>query len=172
MKYCIYILMTLMMVMAAGCSSSKDAGKITSAASTVRTASGVTTNSTSSRNAAALPKAVIYKMNGDYSQYVPITLSRSGKQVISYPAPSDLTANSTPLEIGDGWWLDRRGAIGNHTAFLTYTYDQYRALKQAPTSDELMNHIKSEAKVSEYKTLPITLNEALKDPSQLQQYIK
>lgn len=171
MKHYIYLLMALMMVMASACSSSKDAGKITSAASTVRTTSGVTTNSASSRNTTALPKAVIYQMNGDYAQYVPITLSRSGKQVISYPAPTDLNANSTPLDLGNGWWLDRRGGIGSNTAFLDYTYDQYRALKQSPTADELMNHILTNAKVSKFETLPITLNEALQDPSKLQQYI-
>lgn len=169
MKQYISLLLVLMTIAFIGCTSSKDAGKVVQQAGQVRT-SASTPGVVPANNSEALPKAVIYRMNGDYAQYVPITLSRSGKQVISYPAPTDLNANSTPLDLGDGWWLDRRGGIGPNTAFLDYTYDQYRSLKEAPSPSTLLKHVKSEAKVTEFKALPITLGEALADPAALQQY--
>lgn len=118
----------------------------------------------------AMPKAVIYKMNGDYSQLVPITLDASRQRVVSYPAPSDLTDSSTPLAIGNGWYLDRRGGVGPNTAFLKYTYAQYRALPSAPAPSQLLREIVPQARVTVAKALPMTLNAALADTSVLIKY--
>lgn len=106
-----------------------------------------------------LPKAKIYKTNGDYNNNVPITLSADGKRVISFPAPSDLSANSTPLQLADGFLLDRRG-ISPNSAFLTLTYNEYAALKQAPSPSELLKLVIPEAKVTEIILLPFTIGSA------------
>jgi len=119
---------------------------------------------------ASMPKAVIYKMNGDYASLVPVTLDASGQRLLSYPAPTDLTERSTPLAIANGWYLDRRGGVGLGTAFLKYTYSEYMALPSAPSPSSLMADIVPGAKVTEVKVLPMTLNAALADTAALKQY--
>lgn len=120
----------------------------------------------------AMPKALIYKMNGDYAQFVPVNLDSSGDRLLSYPGPSDLSQNSEPLPIANGWYLDRRGGVGMNTAFLKYTYAQYMALPSAPSPAELMSDILPDARVTEVKALPITLSQALSDTEALKQYAK
>ena len=119
---------------------------------------------------AAMPKAVIYKMNGDYASLVPVTLDPSGRRLMSFPAPTDLTEASRPLAIANGWYLDRRGCVGLNTAVLKYTYEQYMALKSVPTPSALMADIVPGAKVTQVKVLPMTLNAALSDTASIKQY--
>lgn len=119
-----------------------------------------------------IPKAVIYRTNGDYNQNVPITLNSARNAVVSYPAPGDVSEASTPVALGDGWLLDRRGGVGLNTAFLRYTYGQYAKLPQVPGTAELMGSILPEARVTEVKTLPITLNQALADPAALKEAVQ
>ncbi len=78
----------------------------------------------------AYPKAVIYKTNGNFSNNVPITLSADSKKLISFPAPSDITEQTAPIKLSQGYWLDRRG-ISPNTAFTKFTYRQYAAKKHA-----------------------------------------
>lgn len=118
----------------------------------------------------ALPRAVVYKMNGDYINNVPVTVSADGQTIISYPAPTDLTPGSTPLPMDDGYYLDRRG-INANTRFLRLTYDEYRALRQAPTLEQLRSAIIPDARVIDIHRLPLTLNEALSDPNKVNQLI-
>lgn len=118
----------------------------------------------------ALPKAVIYKMNGDYASLVPVTLDPSRTGLASYPAPTDITESSAPLAIGNGWYLDRRGGIGPLTAFLKYTYNEYMALPSVPSRAQLMADIVEGAKVTQVRALPITVNAALADTAALKQY--
>lgn len=121
----------------------------------------------STKPSAYVPKAVIYRTNGDYNQNVPVTLNASRTAIVSYPGPSDVSESSTPVALGDGWLLDRRGGVGLNTAFTRYTYSQYAKLTEVPSASDLMSSILPEARVTEVKTLPITLNEALADPSAL-----
>lgn len=109
-----------------------------------------------------MPTAVIYRTNGDYNDNVPVSVDRSDNSIISYPAPSDLTANSTPVEVGDGWLLDRRG-IGAKTCFTRYTYAEYSALSQAPSTEELLKAIIPGARVSAIRKLPMTVSAAEAD---------
>ncbi|MCC8112593.1 MAG: hypothetical protein LIP03_01115 [Bacteroidales bacterium] len=150
----------------AGCSTKKDAPLVTEASSSE------VTQTLQRQSASYIPKAVIYKTNGDYNDNVPITLSADGKSVVSFPAPTDLRENSTPLPVGNGWLLDRRGGIGINTAFLTYTYSQYRDLAQAPSVTQLLDSVIPGARVVETKTLPITYSQAISDPSLVEQYAK
>ncbi len=118
----------------------------------------------------ALPQAVVYKMNGDYADCVPVTVSADGSTIVSYPAPTDLTSESTPLRVADGYLLDRRGVNAN-TRFLRLTYDQYRALPQAPSLEQIKADIIPDARVVDLHRLPITLNEALSDIPKVNQLI-
>lgn len=120
---------------------------------------------------AAMPKAVIYKTNGDYANYVPITLNPARTAILSYPGPKDVSADlSTPLPLANGWMLDRRGGISANTAFLKYTFAQYSGLKSAPTPEELFDKIIPDARVTEVKVLPMSLSQALKNPQSLIPY--
>lgn len=118
----------------------------------------------------AMPPAIVYQVSGDdCMDLVPITLTADGKGVLSYPAPSDLNEGQTPIDLGDGWWLDRRG-IGPSSVFTTYTYEQYAAMKQAPSPQELMDHIDRKARITRMIALPITAAEAESDPAVARAY--
>ena len=119
---------------------------------------------------AAMPMAVVYQTSGDNAMdLVPVNLSPDGKSVVSYPAPSDLNEGQTPIDMGDGWWLDRRG-IGPGTVFTTYTYEEYEAMKQAPSPQEILSHIDRNAHITRMIELPITAAEAASDPAVVRAY--
>ncbi|WP_302984414.1 hypothetical protein [uncultured Muribaculum sp.] len=101
----------------------------------------------------AYPKAVIYKTNGNFSNNVPITLSADSKKLISFPAPSDITEQTAPIKLSQGYWLDRRG-ISPNTAFTKFTYRQYAQLKSTPSASELKKAIIPGAIVTEIVQLP------------------
>lgn len=107
------------------------------------------------------PKAVAYRMSGDYADNVPVTLAADGA-IISYPAPGDLTDLSAPLPLADGWWLDRRGISAN-SVFTRYTYSEYRALPAAPTPAELKASVIPGARVTATLQLPMTVSKATAD---------
>lgn len=111
----------------------------------------------------AMPPAMVYKTNGDYFNNVPVTLNAERTEIVSFPAPTDITDASLPLRFAGGWLLDRRGVTEN-SAFLDYTYKEYRKLKQTPTSAELMEHIIPGSEVTEMRRLPIPLWKAIDDP--------
>lgn len=112
-----------------------------------------------------MPKAIVYQVSGDDAMnLVPVTLSADGKSLVSYPAPSDLNEGQTPINLGDGWWLDRRG-IGPNSVFTTYTYDQYEALPQAPSPQELLKHIDRNVRITRMVLLPVSAAEAASDPA-------
>lgn len=101
-----------------------------------------------SKPVAARAMTQIYRTNGDYDNLVPITLNAERNAVVSYPAPSDLTEFSTPVKLDDGFLMDRRG-VGLNTAFIRYTYAEYRALKSAPTPAQLLEAVIPDARVTE-----------------------
>lgn len=118
----------------------------------------------------AMPKAIVYQVSGDNCMdLVPITLSADGKKVVSYPAPSDLNEGQTPIDLGDGWWLDRRG-IGPTSVFTTYTYEEYAAMKTPPTIEQLLKHIDRKAHITRMIELPITAAYAAQDPAVARTY--
>lgn len=91
----------------------------------------------------ALAPIIIYKTRGDYKNLVPITLTPDKQHVVARPAPSDLLIGdglSTPIELADGYLLDRRG-VGPTSAFVSYTYEQYFAIKGIPSEHDLLNRI-------------------------------
>ncbi len=93
--------------------------------------------------AVASPRLFIYKMKKDYSQNVPVTLSADKKTITSYPHPRDVYTNgklALPTKLDGGYWLDNRG-INANVAFLSYTYEEYAALGDAPSLTELYKKI-------------------------------
>lgn len=110
---------------------------------------------------AAIPRARVYRMNGDYADNVPVGTDGSGR-IISYPAPTDVSAASRPMQLAGGWWLDRRG-VGLHTVFTRYTYEEYAALPQSPSVAQLREAIIPGARVTAVEELPWTLREAVAD---------
>ncbi len=89
------------------------------------------------------PQVFIYKTKGDYYNNVPVLMNNERTQIVSYPAPVDLTIGGKlrlPTRLVEGYLLDNKG-IGPNVAFLSYTYEEYSKMATAPTMTELMNHI-------------------------------
>ncbi|MEG1540094.1 MAG: hypothetical protein RR383_09150 [Muribaculaceae bacterium] len=91
----------------------------------------------------ALPQIAIYKTVKPYTNNVPVTLDDAHSKIVSYPAPTDIYFNGTlakPTPLKNGYWLDNRG-INKNTAFTSYSYEEYSKLAEAPSMQELMEHI-------------------------------
>lgn len=115
------------------------------------------------------PKGVVYRMSGDYSDNVPVTLGADGS-LVSYPAPTDIRDGSRPLPLADGWWLDRRG-VTSSTVFTRYTYAGYASLKQAPEPAALLDAVIPGARVTVVRQLPMTTQEAVADTAAVNRWL-
>lgn len=104
--------------------------------------------------------ASAFKMTGDYADNVAVTIGPDGN-LIYFPAPSDITPNSKPIAIGDGWYLNKQG-LGPNSVFTKYTFKEYAALKSTPSIAEIKAALIPGARVSDYMTLPVTASEASK----------
>lgn len=119
---------------------------------------------------AAIPRARVYRMNGNYADNVPVGTDGNGR-IISYPAPSDVSAASRPVQLAGGWWLDRRG-VGQHTVFTRFTYEEYAALPQSPSVAQLREAIIPGARVTAVEELPWTLREAEADTAAVNAWLQ
>ncbi len=116
-------------------------------------------------------KATVFKMNGDYANNVAVTVGPNGN-LTYFPAPSDLTAESAPVEIGEGWWLNRQGISAN-SVFTKYTFDEYRNLKSTPSPAEIKAMIIPGSEVTDFRQLVLPASEARNlPPQELLKYIK
>ena len=89
------------------------------------------------------PDAIIYKTRGDYFNLVPVILNEEKTEIVSFPAPGDLTYKgkpATPYILADGFLLDNRG-ITENAGFLSITYEEYSAMADTPGAGELMEKI-------------------------------
>lgn len=157
----------------AGCATSKKTVDANTSAS-ARTETGVMPmpgKTLGGQEAAVRPMAIVYKTNGNFNDNVPITLSADRKEIISFPAPSDISVSSAPIQLAEGYLLDRRG-IGENTAFTQYTYESYSALKRAPSLKLLNESIIRGAEVVEIVRLPMTLTEAINDTTRCNSIIR
>ena len=130
-------LIALVVLLSSGCSGKKEAAQTTP--TTTPTAGAAQLSQATAAGAAASVHMLVYRTKEDRSDRVPVLLSPDRKTIVSYPHPKDLRANdglSVPVELGDGWLLDRRG-IGMNVAFLGMTYSEYAALEKAPSLAEL-----------------------------------
>lgn len=112
--------------------------------------------------AAAVAHATVYRTSVPVDSFVAISLNQARTAVQSFPAPGDVSAASVPLQLPDGWLLDRRG-IGPNTAFIRLTYTQYAALPTAPSTAELMSLIIPDARVTDVLRLSMTPQQAAAD---------
>ena len=150
-------LMTLT-IMAAACSSAaKTAEKPREDAVVIAQPAPVT--GMRGNGASYLPKAIIYKTNGNYNDLVPVNLNPDGT-LLSYPDPTDVGEFCTPLPLEGGWLLDRRGGIGTGTRFTRWTYSEYHALPQVPSPQQLLDNLVPEARVTAAYRLPVNANAA------------
>lgn len=112
--------------------------------------------------AAPAPKAMAYRLGGAYGGNVAVTLTPDGKQLASYPAPSDITPSTAPVALANGWWLSRSG-ISPNSRFTRYTREEYAALPAAPTAAQLLDAVIAGSAPVALTTLPMSLTEALAD---------
>ncbi|MDE6716781.1 MAG: hypothetical protein K2J70_01185 [Muribaculaceae bacterium] len=113
---------------------------------------------TGSRPASAILKASAFKMSGDYSDKVAITLNDDGT-LAYFPAPSDISANSRPLDLGEGWWLNRQG-LSSRSVFTRYTFEEYASLPAVPSPEELKAAVIPGARVTDFRKLDMPAYEA------------
>ncbi|MEZ3551553.1 MAG: hypothetical protein K1W02_12670 [Muribaculaceae bacterium] len=118
----------------------------------------------------ALPKATAFRMNGDYADNVAVSVGSDGR-LTYFPDPSDISADSRPVDLGDGWWLNRQG-IGKNSVFTTYTFEEYSRLKQVPSVKELKESIIPGSKVEKIVALPYRVGEASSHIQEIKQYLK
>lgn len=116
-----------------------------------------------------MPKATAFRMSGDYSDNVAVTLDGGGN-LVYYPAPSDITAASAPVNLGDGWWLNRQG-IGPNSVFTSFTFEEYSKLPAAPTRSQIMESIIPGATVTSMRELPFTLSEAQRNLPEIKKFL-
>ena len=88
----------------------------------------------------AVQPTIVYKTKKNYDKNVGILLSEDKKTIVSYPHPTDVSAQSYPTSLKDGYLLDNRG-IGQNVAFISLTYEEYATLKTPPSTTELLNMI-------------------------------
>lgn len=119
--------------------------------------------------AAVMPKAIVYRTSGDFNDKVPVTLSAAG-EITNFPSPTDLGPDSAPVDLGNGYLLDRRG-INRNTVFTTYTYADYRALPEAPSIARLKSAIIPGSCVTEIIELPVNVSKAAADIALCRSYV-
>lgn len=158
-----YILPVASLLLLAGCSQKSNMMKIAvpqagQAGQTVQ-AVPVAVTPLASKPVNMLLKASVFKMSGDYADHVAITVDANGR-VTYYPAPSDISAISAPVAVGDGWYLNRQG-LGPNSVFTKYTFDEYRALKTAPSAEEMKAAVIPGAKVTAFERLSIPASDAM-----------
>lgn len=134
------------------------------------TSDGVLYPVTSSKPRSYMPNATAFRMSGDYANNVAVTVSPDG--VLTYfPAPSDITADSAPIDLGNGWWLNCQG-IGPNSVFTKYTFAEYASLPQAPDPQQLLQAVIPGAKVTQFIELPMKTEEAARNIDEVKAYLK
>ncbi|MCF0213682.1 MAG: hypothetical protein HUK13_09775 [Muribaculaceae bacterium] len=118
-----------------------------------------------------IPKARIFTLNGDYADHVPVGMNPDHTVITSFPAPTDINANSAPIPLANGFYLDRRG-VSYDSGFTRWTYDQYAKLPQVPSMQQLMLSVIPEARVTRIVELPITTQKAIRDTAAINEIIR
>ena len=118
-----------------------------------------------------LPHAVVYRTSVDCDSLVAVNLNAARDAVVSYPAPTDVSAASVPVRLADSYLLDRRG-ISPSAGFIKMTYSEYSRLKTASSPAELMKMLVPGAEVTTYVLLPETPAEAVADTAAVNRLIR
>lgn len=118
----------------------------------------------------AVPNATAFRMSGDYANNVAVTLSPDGN-LLYFPDPTDITADSEPVSLGEGWWLNNQG-LGPNSVFTKYTFAEYASLPSVPTPEQLKAAIIPEARVIGFIELPMKIGDANRNLEAAKQYVK
>lgn len=124
------------------------------------------------RGVRAMPFACIYRTNGDYNNHVTVSTDPATGNIVAFPATTDVGVESAPMILTDGWLLDRRGGIGYGTAFLRWTYAEYRAMPATPSLDEMRDAIIPGARVTAIERLDMTTFAAQTDTAAVNRIIR
>lgn len=117
----------------------------------------------------ALPKAILYKTAGDFADNVPVQMGPDGA-LISFPAPTDIPAGARVTVFDGGWMLSPVGVTAQ-SVFTRYTFEEYRALPQVPTPQEIMSAIIPGSAVTATLVAPLTPAEALADTAAVNRWL-
>jgi hypothetical protein len=85
------------------------------------------------------PQTIIYKTRNDYAGLVPVMLSESKDEIVSYPHPSDVLRkgdSAYPTRLSNEYLLDNFG-INSNVAFLRLTFIEYGQLEIVPSPETL-----------------------------------
>lgn len=116
-----------------------------------------------------IPPATAFRMSGDYAGNVGVTLDPAGN-LTYFPAPSDINANSAPVDLGNGWWLNRQGLSAN-SVFTSYTFRQYAELGATPSPAEIKAAVIPGARVVEMVQLPYNVSAAAQHIPEIKEYL-
>lgn len=75
---------------------------------------------------------VIYRVNGNYNNHIPVGFDEEKNKITSYPAPSDVVVDGNykkPIELGNNWFLDQIGVSFN-SKFLAVPYEEYAEFEE------------------------------------------
>ncbi len=110
-----------------------------------------------------MPRAVIYKTNGNWNDRVTVKLNQDRSALEYFPGPYDVSADTEPMVLADGWLLDRQGGISETTGFLKWTMTAYHEFKNVPSVSQIMDAVIPDARVTEVIVLPMTSMAAQSD---------
>ena len=120
-------------------------------------------------NSTMYPRATIFTMSGDYADKVAVTFNPDGT-LAYFPDPMDITANSAPYSLGNGWYLNRQGVAPN-SVFTKWTFNEYRALPSPPSPEEIKAAVIPGARVTDFEQIPVSISDALANPGDCIKYV-
>ncbi|MDE6026657.1 MAG: hypothetical protein K2G23_01115, partial [Muribaculaceae bacterium] len=82
-----------------------------------------------------------------------------------------ISVNSKPIDLGNGWWLNRQG-LGPNSVFTRYTYEEYSKLPSVPSQQELKAAIIPGARVSEWRQLSCPASDAMSHLQEIKAELK
>lgn len=99
---------------------------------------------------------IVYRTSEDFSKLVPVSMNEDKTDIVQYFHPGDLLSGEElrlPYHLKKGYLLDNQG-IGPNVAFLDISYEEYAGLKEAPSIDFLLEHLKEANPLLEMYRLP------------------
>ena len=117
-----------------------------------------------------IPNATAFRMNGNYSNNIGVSIDSNG-DLTYFPAPSDITADSEPVELTGGWWLNCQG-LGPNSVFTKYTFAEYASFTTTPSPEQIKLEIIPGSRITDFIELPMKNNVALDNIDSIKEYLK
>ena len=77
------------------------------------------------------PVAWVFKLSGDFSDKVPVTMNEDQTEIVAYPSIEGIMQKK-PTPLGNGYFMDN-GLINPNVVFINMKIEEYAALKTAPS---------------------------------------